>query len=356
MSRVRSAGRGLTVALATLLLVAMLPSAAAAERTLALSTGTFDFKVAAGQTAKGSAEVRNSGDEPLEVLVYAGQQVVEDDGAIRYIVPTPGEAQSLDNPASWIRLDLGKSVKSLGNVPYIEMAVGERARVDFEFTVPDGVPPGDYQIMLFFEMAQEKSDTDDQAQATVSGRLAARIRVRVEGEVIQRLEIKPFVVRTWVVGNAIPFTLMLQNSGNVDVITDAAITVTAGSGREVMKLPVHAGRTVYARSNDETSGVLQPPGTLLGRYTVEVDVEYPREGTDAGATERLSEERVIWAMPLWLAVAMVIIVGGFALWLSWRSAVRSAERKAEARKGQRRLDRERRQALRDAEGQSTATE
>ncbi|MCE5203615.1 MAG: DUF916 domain-containing protein, partial [Actinomycetia bacterium] len=172
--------RGVALVVSSALLVALLPGVAVARRTLALSTGTFEFTVAAGQTAKGSAVVLNSGDEPLEVLVYAGNQVVGKDGTVTYEVPTPGEPTSLDNPASWMRLDLGKSVKSLGNVPYIEMAPGERSRVDFEFTVPDDVPPGDYQIMLFFEMVPPNPKAGEQAQAVVSGRLAARIRVRVQ--------------------------------------------------------------------------------------------------------------------------------------------------------------------------------
>lgn len=327
------------VALAAALVLAatlLIPAPAIAERTLALSAGTFDFSVAAGQTASGSVLVMNSGDEPLEVLVYAGNQTVDPDGTVRFVVPTPGEGQTLDNPASWMRLDLGESVKSAGNVPFIELAEGQRAPVDFEFTVPEGVPPGDYQIMLFFEMSMPPA-TDDQAQTAVSGRLAARIRVRVEGEVIQRLEIKPFYVRTWVLGDTIPFTLMLQNSGNVDTVANAKVTVSSSSGREVISSPILEETTVYARSNNETSGALASSGLLLGKYTVKAEVEYPREGDATLPPEVLTETRTVWVLPLWFAIAVVVIVGGAAIWLSWRQAVKSAQRKADtAREARRR--------------------
>ncbi|PKQ37686.1 MAG: hypothetical protein CVT59_06505 [Actinobacteria bacterium HGW-Actinobacteria-1] len=316
----------------------LLPTPALAERTLALSTGTFDFNVAAGQTAKGSVLVMNSGDEPLEVLVYAGNQVVDADGTVRFIVPTPGGGQTLDNPSSWMRLDLGESVKSAGNVPFIELAAGQRSPVEFEFTVPDGVPPGDYQIMLFFEMSMPPK-TQDQAQATVSGRLASRIHIRVEGEVVQRLEIKPFYVRGFVLGSTIPYTLMLQNSGNVDSVASAKVTVSSTSGREVMSSSLLSSTTVYARSNTETSGVLAPTGTLFGKYTVKVDVEYPREGTSTVPPEILSETRTVWAIPLWFAIGVVVVVGGLAIWASWRQAVKAAERKANARRATRRTRR-----------------
>ena len=305
----------------------LLPAPAMAERTLALSSGTFEFSLAAGQTAKGSVLVMNSGDEPLEVLIYSGNQVVDSDGTVQFVVPTPGSGQTLTDPSSWMRLDLGESVKSAGNVPFIELDEGQRSPVEFEFTVPEGVPPGDYQIMLFFEMSMPKA-TDDQAQTAVSGRLAARIRVRVEGEVIQRLEIRPFYVKSWVLGNTIPFTLMLQNSGNVDSVANANVTVTSASGREVLTTTVMPETPVYARSNSETSGVLTPSGVLFGKYTVKATVEYPREGADGVPSDVLTETRTVWAIPLWFAVAMVVLLGGLAIWASWRQAVKTAERKA----------------------------
>ncbi len=321
---------------AAVLIVALIPGAASGERTLALSTGSFEFNVAAGQSGSGEVIVMNPGDETLDVLIYAGNQVIGPDGKPTFDIPAPGTPGGASNPASWLQVRMSKDMRSAGNVPFITLKPKERVPVHFDFTVPEDVPPGDHQILLFFEMRPPKASKDSQAQAVVSGRLAARLHIRVKGEVIERLAIKPFVVRTFVVGDAIPYSLAVRNEGNVDKMIEAKVTVISSSGRELLVHDVATETAVYAGAMVEKQGVLKPAATLLGRYTVRLDVHYPREGAQTNIPGVISEERTVWAVPLWLAIALVVVLGGFGMWVSWRQSVRAAERRLERKREARR--------------------
>ncbi|MCX8006846.1 MAG: DUF916 domain-containing protein [Coriobacteriia bacterium] len=322
------------VALAAALFV---PGSAAAERTLALSTGSFDFQVAAGQSGKGSVIVMNPSKEPIEVYIYAGNQVVDEKGQVSFEIPKPGDVGGIGNPASWLQVTMSSDMKSRGNVPYIELRPNERKQVDFTFQVPDGVPPGDHQILLFFEMAPPKDVATDEAHALVSGRLAARIRIRVKGEIVERLLIKPFVVRSFIIGDRVPYSYAIRNEGNIDKVVRARVTLQAASGAELVTQEA-TETTVYAGAMAENSGIVRPAGTMLGRYSVRLEVEYPREGAQTDIPERLTEQRTVWVVPLWLAIGVIVVAGAIAMWLSWRASVRAAARRIERerREGRRR--------------------
>lgn len=336
------------LALLVAALVLLVPAAASAERTLALSTGSFDFQVAAGQKGQGSVVVMNPSKEPIEVYIYAGNQVIDEEGRISFEIPKPGDVGGIDNPASWLQVKMSSEMKSRGNVPYIELAPNERKQVDFTFEVPEGVPPGDHQILLFFEMAPPKNVSADKAHAVVSGRLASRIRIRVKGEIVERLLIKPFVVRSFIIGDRVPYSYAVRNEGNIDKIVRATITLQAPSGAELVSQEA-TETTVYAGAMAENAGVLRPGGVMLGRYAVRLDVEYPREGAQTDIPERLTEQRTVWVVPLWLAIAVIVIVGGFAMWASWRASVKAATRKIERERREARRA-QARSAIREAPG------
>lgn len=316
----------LVVALAGVVALLAAPDVAHAERTLGLSTGTFEFSMAAGQEGQGDLLVLNDGDEPLRVLVYAANQIVSDDGEVTYQMPTRDDRNPIENPASWLNVRIPSSTETLGNIPVVDLAPGDRVPVEFSFTVPDGVPPGDHQILLFFEMLEEGQSLEGSG-ATVAGRLGARIRVRVQGDLVERIEVQPFSVREFVIGAKMPYVFLVRNGGNIDKIVNARLTLLDGSDAEVWASQPATDTTVFAGSNLERSGVVDLP-VSLGKYTARLTVEYPREGSDSGVPEQIVEERTVWVVPLWLAIGVVVLIGGILLYGSWRQAVQAAERKA----------------------------
>lgn len=322
----------MVVLLACVLLVAVLPGTAIAEKTLGLSTSKFEFSVGAGQGGNGDLLVLNNGDEPLRVLVYTANQIVDQKGEITYEIPNRNSANFGMDPASWLSIKTPTSTRTLGNTPLIELEPGDQVPVEFTFTVPEGVAPGDHQVILFFEML-ETPESAGAPTAVVSGRLGARIRIRVQGQIVESVDVQPFSIRGFVVGTAMPYTFIIKNDGNVDKRVSGRLMLLDGDENEVFTSDVATETTVYANTSSEHTGVFQPH-VAFGKYTVRLQIDYLREGASPGqeVADKVTKDRTVWVVPMWLVIGLIVVVGGALVYGSWRQAVRAAERKAVATK------------------------
>lgn len=320
-----------SVLLLAALLVASFPAPAAAVRTVGLSTGTFDLSLAPGQVGEGEVAVSNNGDEEIDVLIYASDQIVAEDGAISYEVPSARQATGLGTPATWVRMTVGAETKTLGNTPYVSLTPGEQVPVAFNIEIPENAPPGDHQVIIFFEMfggdaASEGASTD------VTGRVGARISIRIAGEIVERVDVRPFVTKTFVLAKLAPYTFVVRNEGNIDKDISARILLLDGNLQEVANSLVTSETPVFAGTNFEQSGAVDTGKQLFGHYTMRLEVSYPREGSDIGAPEVITIDKGVWFIPLWLVIALILIVGGIAIWLSWKKAQSADARERRARR------------------------
>lgn len=321
-------GRLTAVLLLGTLLVAALPSAAVAEKTLGLSTSKFEFSVGAGQGGTGDLLVLNDGDESLQVLVYSANQVVNEKGEITYEIPNRNSPGFGQDPASWISVKTPTSTKTIGNTPLLELEPGDRVPVEFDFTVPEQVAPGDHQVILFFEMVGEAENTGAPT-AVIAGRLGARVRIRVQGQIVEQMDVQPFSIRNLVIGDAVAYTFIIKNDGNVDKVVNGRLLLLDGDENEVFSSDVATETVIYANTNAEYTGVIKPD-VVLGKYTARLVIDYLREGASPGQEvgDSVVKDRAIWIFPLWLVIVVIVIVGGGLIYGSWRQAVKAAERKA----------------------------
>jgi hypothetical protein len=304
-------------------------SPAFAVRTLGLSSPSFDFNVAPGGTGNGDLFVINDGTEPLRVLVYFSNQTVDAKGQQTFQTPTR-DSNVLSSPASWCQVQLPKDTKSIGNVPFLDLKPKERVPVKFSFDVPQGVPPGDHQVFLFFEMIDTTSNPSGVA-TSVQGRLGSHIRIRVQGAVNEALDVRPFTIRQFIIGDGLPWQFTIRNDGNIDENVSSSLVVLDGSENERITSEVVTGTLVYANTLLERAGNLSLKDASLGQFTVRLTTKYS-DGSGAGtASKTVVKDRTVWVVPLWLAIVVVAVVGLLALWLSWRAAVHSAERRLDRR-------------------------
>ncbi|HAL30289.1 MAG TPA: hypothetical protein DCP20_06195 [Coriobacteriia bacterium] len=322
-------GRAVLLALSFVLVVS---ASAFAERTVGLSTGTFELSLAPGQTGGGEVVVSNNGDEDIDVLIYAADQIVSEDGSIEYQTPAVTGVAGAGTPATWVRMVIDAETRTRGNTPYISLTPGQQVPVSFEIEVPEEVPPGDHQVIIFFEMFGGEDPETEGATTEVTGRVGARVSMRIAGEVVERLEVRPFVTKGLVLSNLVPYTFVVRNDGNIDKDVEARILLLDGDLQEVVDSLVTEDTTVYAGTNFEQSGSVDTVKQLFGRYTMRLEVSYPREGSEAGATEVITIDKSVWLVPLWLVIALIVTLGGLAIWLSWRSAKRADERKRARRR------------------------
>lgn len=322
--------RGVRARLLPLTLVALfatsmlVPSSALAKKTLALSSGTFAFEVAPGKTGQGEVVVIDDGDEPINVLVYAADVQIDDKGAQTYPLPQRQGASLITSPASWFRVYMPADSKSVGNTPYLQLKPGQRVPVKFDFSPPPNASPGDHNVVLFFEMF-DFGGQGEGSVAQITGRIGARVAVRVSGDVVEKLEIRPFDVPAIKVGTKVPYAFTIRNGGNLNKTVTVDVTLLDRSEREVVASQVASETTVYASSNLEFTGQLDTVAGRLGPHKVEVRVRYLPDGSNV--PREIVEQRDVWLVPLWLTVTVAVAIFVLAVWSVYRMGRRSAERR-----------------------------
>jgi hypothetical protein len=307
-------------------------TSAFAARTIALSSGTVELSLASGGVARERFMVANNGDEPLKAMVYASDIIYDKKGVPTYKKPTGTPGELLKSPASWLTLRLPASTQLLANTPYIELEPGEEMELNYEMKVPANATPGDYNSVIFFQMFETDS-AEPGASSTVSGRIGARIVVRVKGEVVDRLDLAPFAVRNFVIGDTVPYSFTLTNKGNIDKRFVPSLVVLDSSEKERMRTVVETSSVIYAQNSREYAGVVPLEGVSFGKLTMRAEVSYEKETestSSANLPEVLSKERTFWVVPTWVVVVVVLLVGLPVLWLSYRASVRSKGRHSAA--------------------------
>lgn len=294
-----------SAALLAAVLVLAVPATAHAEKTIGLSSGTFEFTVEPGQNGTGEVIVSNDGDEPLKALVYVSDLKVSETGEQTFTTPDRQNVTSLLTPATWFRIYMPADSKSVGNTPYLELEPGEKIPIAFEFSPPPGTAPGDHNTVIFFEMFEFAGETEGTG-AQVSGRLGTRVALRVNGEVVEKLTVRPFEVPGFVIGREVPFRFVVKNEGNLNKRIEVTAAVLSRSQTAVAQSVVATDTTIFPDSGREFTGSLVTGGSGLGPHTVEVRVEYFQDG--AQLPSELIETRSVWLIPLWLVVLAGFIV------------------------------------------------
>jgi hypothetical protein len=260
---------------------------------------------------------------------------VDDKGSVTYQTPTRADLQSLSLPSSWTTVKMPSNSKALGNIPYIELKPKERIPVRFSITVPPSVPPGDHNVIIFFE-SFEPPKPGEGAQSNISGRLGARVTLRVAGDLVHKLEVRPFSVPQYVIGGTVPFDFVVRNLGNVDQRVGARVLLLDRNDNEIQRKTAIDGLTVFAGRNLEASGTLLAERMPFGQFKVRLDVSPVGDDGKAtsGGADTITETRTVWLIPFWvlgLVAALVIVIVVRVIWVLAANATRRKQASIEAR-------------------------
>jgi hypothetical protein len=220
--------------------------------------------------------------------------------------------------------------KSLGNVPYLELQPGQRVPVKFIITVPPNAAPGDHNVVIFFE-SFEPPKPGQGAQSNVSGRLGARVTMRVAGETVRKFEVRPFNVPAYVIGSEIPYDFTVRNTGNVDERLGARVLLLDRNDNEVQRKTAIDGLTNFAGTNLEATGTLLADRMPFGPFKVRLDVSPVDEtgkAVNSGA-DTITESRSVWLIPSWLVALVAVVVLLVFVRIVWVLASRATRRKTE---------------------------
>jgi LPXTG-motif cell wall-anchored protein len=234
----------------------------------------------------------------LTFAVYGTDAFTTDDGAFALL------------PASQPATDVGSWISFAGGTHTV--APGRWVDLAFRLTVPDNATPGDHVGGVIGAVAQPGAEAPGQ-RVTVDRRVAARVYLRVAGEVRPALAVTSMTVRydnplNPFGGGDATVTYRLHNAGNVRVGGTGAVTIAGPFGWRLARtdradLPeLLPGGTFTV--TERVTGV--PPAL---RLTAEADVAPTTIDT---ALPPVIRSATAWAPP-WLLLAGLLVVAAAAL-------------------------------------------
>lgn len=265
-------------------------------------------EVAAGGTVTDSIRIRNFGDGPLPLAVYATDAVVTPAGELTLL---PADEPATD-VGTWVKLDVSSVV-----VP-----PGETVDVPFRIEVPDNAESGDHSggiVTSFVDQGHAGGEP-----VLLDRRLASRLHVRVTGDLRPELEITD--VEASYAGTANPLgagTLRLSytvtNVGNVRMGADQVVEVggLAGLfGREVQLEAME--ELIVGSSRTFTVEVPDVWPTLRTKVEVELTPFPTRDGDEFDADVLTASTSVsVWTPP-WSQVVLLVVIAALVVGVRWR--------------------------------------
>ncbi|MER7420494.1 DUF916 domain-containing protein [Micromonospora peucetia] len=262
----------------------------------------FIYDLAPGSTLTDHVGVSNLSDRPLTFQVYGTDAYTTADGAFALL---PADQAAAD-VGSWIRFD-----RRSWTVP-----PGRRADIPFRLSVPANATPGDHAGGVIAAIAQARTTADGQ-QVRVDQRLAARVYLRVNGDIRPAVAIESVRVSydnpvNPAAGGDAVVTYRLRNTGNVRVGGTGTVAVNGPFGWELARTaPVDLPELLPGAVFTVTERITGVPPAL--RLTAEVDLA---PTTVDAALPPVLRSAATWAPP-WLLLALLAVLAGWSV-VRWR--------------------------------------
>ncbi len=220
LTMLRYLARALAVFLAVLPVLHISSLPASAGVSIMLSPTKTDLMVNSGETSTQEISLRNTGDEPTRVRVYALDFSIDREN--NYTFSEPGhESYSC---ASW--LDIQESEFVLGP--------GETKQVQVTISVPQAVEPGGHYAALFFETVPP--ETQPGVSVAVAGRIPSLFYLTIPGvsdaDIVANAEISSLMLPGWVDGGPVQIGAVVHNTGNVHLTIATKAYFTDFRGRQ----------------------------------------------------------------------------------------------------------------------------
>jgi hypothetical protein len=241
-------------------------------------------------------EPRSLFEEKLTITNTAGMRVtayptvnnvsVGKDGGIETFVPASMSDKTI-SLASWIEISRAG----------IDLSPGESKDVPLTIRVNPNAAPGSYHALVSFPVGVNR----DEAERAVMSGSAPGLHVSASYVEIKRQELSlARFVAAPILATAMPdmVSVMLRNTGEVDVVPRGDIIVYNRRGEEVAAVPINTEGTTIRAGGEGTFRAAFPLDGLLGKYKAYLALSYGSEDIDV-----LSDTVFFYVFP-WKKVAL----------------------------------------------------
>lgn len=309
------------VAIFVMTAVFLLPATIAkAEQTITLTNAGFEYTLPPGGEISDQIIVSNDGSDPMSrVFIYVVKAVTDEKGKETYELPEMGNRNDL---TAWIKIESSDNMKIYQNKSYIDLSELDASYpIDFRIEVPESAPAGDYVAVIFFEI-----DNNDQAgggEAAIGGRIGAKVRLRVEGEIIQNVRSEEIQIPFISLTNNIYYSNLLSNQGNIDVFVTPEYKILSSSGKileegilsmnggiiaeeDKLLMEENGGMRIPANTEINFNNIYNPKWYEFGRRTINLTYGYYNESSKQ--QDYIEKEAIFWIIPWWLCLPVLILV------------------------------------------------
>ena len=234
----------------------------------------FTYTLEPGASIDDEAVVINSGQEPVNLKLYAADGVTAIGGSTAFA--------AADEERNGVRSWLSTGVSDL------EVAPGESVTVPFTLQVPPDARPGDHVAGWIVE-GPPKTGGGQGVGAAVIERVGVAVVIRVPGPTQERLALGELCLNQETGSNY--FEVPVTNEGNVLTKASGSLSLTTKDGTEVFERPVELG-TVLA--GDDTFLRLDAPlDPGPGSFVAELTLKQP-DGTNIHSISdiKIGDEKV----------------------------------------------------------------
>ncbi len=213
----------------------------------------FTYTLEPGASIEDQAVVINSGEEPVNLKLYAADGVTAIGGGTAFAAAD----EESNGVRSWLSTDASE----------MELAAGERVTVPFTLQVPPDARPGDHVAGWIVE-GPPKAGGGQGVAATVVERVGVAVVIRVPGPTEEHLFVGGLCLNQETGSNY--FEASVENDGNVLTKANGSLSLTTKDGTEVFERPVELGTVL---PGDKTllrlDAPLDPgPGSFVAELTL----------------------------------------------------------------------------------------
>lgn len=265
-----------------------------------VSAPVYNFTIDPGESAQEIVKVRNVGDTTRtfypEVFDF---KPLDESGTPEFIIDAQDNSYTY-SLASWIKIATDG----------IKLDPNESAALNFNISVPtDAEPGGKYAGILFGTSPPKVGGT----QIAISNKVGSLLLVRVAGDAKESATVKEFSTpKDFLENGPVPFTVRINNTGNVHVAPKGNIEIKNTFGRTVTTLPVNESnanilpQSIRSFLNGEENITWNPGGLTIGKFTATMTLAYGDPAQNL--TDSVSFWIVPWKILLVMLLAIIIII------------------------------------------------